>query len=351
MKRIKKIISVALALLMIFGAVGLTAAAQENTITVKMMNYNVAGMPKLDGTDGAGNHKKIADYIVENDFDIVAVQEDFAYNDSLVSNLTGFDYFTNHAGSIPGGDGLNVFTDGMPIYNEKRVQWEAAYGDIAEGDVLTPKGLIHTVIEISDGVYIDFYNIHADAFDTLGSREARESNYKQIVKMIDENYEKYNRPVILTGDFNQFLHTTPDVNSNMYEIFHENCGLKDAWVEIHNNGDYHDFSSWYQTGLSYWGGWDSVEKFLYKDGGGITVSPKEFKYTWIKNDAGADISDHAAAECVFEFTVTEDFVENTQKLEVVKQSPLRNLLNFIKWFIKDLVYILSHTDELMEFLG
>lgn len=347
----KKFISVTMILLMIFGAVSLTAAAQENSFTVKMINYNVAGMPKFDGTDGAGNHKRIADYIVENDFDIVAVQEDFAYNKHLVKNLVGFDFFTVHSGSIPGGDGLNIFTDGMPLYNEKRVQWEDAYGDISEGDVLTPKGIIHTVIEISDGVYIDFYNIHADAFDTPGSREARESNYNQIVKMIEENYEKYNRPVIVTGDFNQHLHTTPDVNSNMYAVFHERCGLKDAWVEIHNNGDYHDFSAWFQTGESYWGRWDSVEKFLYKDGGGVTVSPKDYKYTWIKNDAGEDVSDHAAAECVFEFTITEGFVENTQALEVVKPIPLRNFFNFIKWFFKDLVYILTHIEELAEFLN
>lgn len=351
MKCLKKIIAVTMFFLMVFDTIGISAVAQENTITVKMLNYNVAGMPKFDGTDGAANHKSIADYIVENNFDIVAVQEDFAYNNSLAGSLVEFDFFTNHSGSIPGGDGLNIFSDGMALYNEKRVQWEDAFGDIAEGDLLTPKGILHTVIEVSDGVYIDFYNIHADAFDSLGSRIARESNYNQIVDMIEKNYEKYNRPVILTGDFNHFLHTTPDVNSNMYAIFHERCGLKDAWVELHNGGDYHDFSAWDQTDESYWGVWDSVEKFLYKDGGGVTINPVEFNYTWIKNNAGEDVSDHAAAECVFEFTVTEDFVENTQELEVVKQFPLRNFFNTIKWFFKDLAYILSNIDELIEFLS
>lgn len=351
MKITRKIIAVAVAVIMLSGLLCFDAVAQSNTFEVRMMNYNVAGLPKFDGTDAAANNKAIADYITENGFDIVAVQEDFAYNKNLVSNLNGFDYFTNHSGSIPGGDGLNIFSDGMALYNEKRCEWKDAFGDIAEGDILTPKGLLYTVIEVSDGVYVDFYNIHADAFDTQGSVLARKSNYNQVADMIEENYQKNNRPVIVTGDFNSFLHTNSDVNSNMYEIFHERCGLKDAWVEIHNEGDYHDFSEWEQTGESYWGVWDSVEKFLYKDGGGVTVNPVEFKYTWIKNSAGEDVSDHAAAECSFEFTVTEDFVENSQNLEVVKVPFFRNFLNTIKWIFKDLIYIFSNIDELIEFIG
>ena len=106
---------------------------------------------------------------------------------------------TNFSGSIPGGDGLNVFTKSMPIYNEKRVTWDKLFGDLVEGDTLTPKGIIYTVIEIADGVYVDFYNIHADAFDTEGSRKARESNYKQLMAMVEENSAKNNRPVIITG--------------------------------------------------------------------------------------------------------------------------------------------------------
>ncbi len=326
------------------------ASAEEKTITVSMMNFNVAGLPTFDGTDSAGNHKKIAEYIVENGFDIVAVQEDFAYNKSLVSNLSGYDYITNHSGSIPGGDGLNIFTQDMPVYNETRVQWNDSFGDIAEGDILTPKGIIYAVIEIADGVYIDFYDIHADAFDTEGSIAARVSNYNQLMAMIESNSAKNNRPVIITGDFNSFLHTTAEANSNMYSIFHENGGFKDAWVEIHNNGDYFDFTSW-DDGTSYWGKWDSVEKYLYRDGGGVTVKPVDFAYSWVLNDAGESVSDHASAECVFEFTVTEDFVENTQELAVVTQSPFRNIINTIKWIFKDLAYMLSHIDELIAFLG
>lgn len=351
MKLIKKITAIFITLSLLFCVFGFSADAQSDAFVVKMANYNVAGMPKFDGTDGAANHKLIADYITESGFDIVAVQEDFAYNKSLVSNLAGFDYFTNHFGSIPGGDGLNIFSDGMAIYNEERRPWKDAFGDIAEGDILTPKGLLYTVIEVADGVYVDFYNIHADAFDTLGSVLARKSNFEQVADMIEENSQKNNRPVIVTGDFNSFFHVTSDMDSKMYEIFYERCGMKDAWVELHNDGNYHDFSQWDHTADAYWGVWDSVEKFLYRDGGGVAVNPVEFKYTWLKNSENENISDHAMAECVFEFTVTEDFVENSQELEVVEVSPFRNFFNTIKWIFKDLIYIFSNIDELIEFIG
>ena len=93
------------------------------------MNFNVAGLPTFDGTDSVGNNKKIAEYINQNKFDIVAVQEDFAYNSILVSNLDGYNHKTNHSGSIPGGDGLNIFTQTMGIYNETRVQWNDSFGE------------------------------------------------------------------------------------------------------------------------------------------------------------------------------------------------------------------------------
>lgn len=351
MKKAKKIIALFLACVMLLSSGVLSASAADNVITVKMANFNVAGLPKFDGTDGNRNSEITADYFVDNGFDVVAVQEDFAYHKPLVNNLKGFGYVTNFSGSIPGGDGLNVFTKSMPIYNEKRVTWDKLFGDLVEGDTLTPKGIIYTVIEIADGVYVDFYNIHADAFDTEGSIEARESNYKQVMAMVEENSAKNNRPVIITGDFNHFLHTTAEVNSNMYKIFHEDGGLKDAWVEVHNDGNYFDFSEWTKSGTSYWGEWDSVEKFLYRDGGGVTVKPTDFNYTWVLNDEGVSVSDHASAECTFEFTVTEDFVPNTQPLNVVTQTFLRNLINTMIWIFKDLITVFSQLGSLGELLG
>ncbi len=355
MKKFKSIISIILVIILVLSCFMTSATAEEIyeepvVTTVRMMNFNVAGLPKLDGTDGSGNTAVMAEYINSNNFDIVAVQEDFSYHNSLVSNLNGYNYQTNFSGNIPGGDGLNVFTKNMPIYNEGRYQWIDSYGDISEGDTLTPKGILYSVIYIGDGIYVDFYDIHADAFDGDGSIRARESNYRQLMALVEENSKKYNRPIIITGDFNHFLHAQPEINSNMYSIFHENGGFRDAWIEVHNNGDYFNFSEWFETGTPYWGEWDSVEKFLYRNGGGIEIDAVDFKYTWIKNAADEHTSDHAAAECTFQFTKTNDFVEMNQDIEVVKQHPLRNVFNTIKWILKDLYYILSNIDQLIDMI-
>lgn len=360
MKNFNKILAFFLALITAFSCFGMSVFAEEispeevapgeNSVTVKMMNYNVAGMPSFSGKDVPACQEIIGKYVVDNGFDILAVQEDFGYHRKLKKSLTTFDYATNHSGSIPGGDGLNIFTKGMPIYNARREQWHQAYGSIAEGDLLTPKGIIYAAIDIGDGIIVDFYNLHADAFDTEGSREARYSNYMQTATLIEQNYAKNKRPVIVTGDFNQYLHAT-GYNSNMYNIFHGLCQLKDAWVETHNNGDYLNFSEWYPMGDA-WGRWDSVEKFLYKDGEGVTVEAVDFCYTWITDAEGNQVSDHAAAEVTFKFTKTEDFKENTGTLiEVPVTDPLAVIINMIRWIFKDLGHILSHFDELIEFLG
>lgn len=115
--------------------------------SVKTANFNVSGLPfaALTGTDVATNHKFAAEYLSQNNFDIVAVQEDFNYHENPVDNLNGFNYQINHSGSIPGGDGLNVFTKNMTIYNETRVSWNASCSILSDGsDELTPKGFVFT---------------------------------------------------------------------------------------------------------------------------------------------------------------------------------------------------------------
>ena len=89
MKKMKKFAALFMLCIMLLNIGIIGTSAKDDSFTVSMMNFNVAGLPTFDGTDTAGNHKKIAEYIVANDFDIVAVQEDFAYNKSLVSNLKG----------------------------------------------------------------------------------------------------------------------------------------------------------------------------------------------------------------------------------------------------------------------
>lgn len=318
---------------------------------VRAVNFNVAGLPfgLISGDNVGGNQKKIGKYLSENGFDIVAVQEDFDFHNSLIRGLSGFDYITNHTGGIPGGDGLNIFTKGMPVYNETRVPWDDACGILSDGsDELTPKGFMYAVIDIGNGIYVDFYNLHADAYGGEGSRAARTSQFRQLAAFIEARSAENDRPVIITGDFNYHLHGREE-NYSLYNIFCEGLGFKDAWVEKLNGGDYFNMHDWYATGVPAWGNWDSVERFLYRAGGGVDVAVSDFKYTFVSAGDGKNASDHAAAECDFTFIKTADFTPNTQNLETVK-APASNFIHRIIWFVTALFKVLSDLGNLPELI-
>ncbi len=350
MKKIKSILAFLLTFFILLSYFIFTSSAKEEKITVNMVNYNVAGLPNFSGKNVKKHQGIIANQFIDNDYDIIAVQEDFGYHKHLVKSLTEYEYQTNHSGSIPGGDGLNVFTKSMPIYNETRYEWNDSFGPISEGDTLTPKGIIYTVIDIGNGVYIDFYNIHADAFDSEGSVAARKSNFNQLAELIEKNYEKYGRPVIVTGDFNAHLHIK-ETSGDLYDILLKNLNLKEAWIEFKNKGNYHDFTIWEKSGTYTWGNWDSVEKFMYKDGKNIKVEAISFEYKFFYDENEELLSDHAAAECIFEFTIDNDFISDDTDLEIVKVSPFRNFLNTIKWIFKDLGTVLSSLGEFFDFIA
>ena len=317
---------------------------------VKTVNYNVAGLPfaVLSGENVAANQKVSGEYLSQNDFDIVAVQEDFGYHKKLVNSMSGFNYETNHTGGIPGGDGLNIFTKNMPVYNETRVPWNEASGILSDGsDELTPKGFVYSVIDVGNGIYIDFYNLHADAYGGTGSIATRTSQYKQLAEFIKARSAENDRPVIVTGDFNNYMHTHED-DGALYKTLYQECGLKDAWIEYHNNGDYFNLYNWHISGLPAWGNWDSVERFMYKSGGGVDIVVSDFRYTQVCDENGKAVSDHVAAECDFTFIKTEDYVQNTQELHITEAE--NNFLHQIKWFFKALFMVLSDIGNLPELL-
>jgi len=319
--------------------------------SLKVANFNVAGLPfaALQGVNVAANQKVAAAYLSQNDFDIVAVQEDFGYHKHLADNMNGYEYTTNHTGNVPFGDGLNIFTEDMPVYNETRVTWNEASGILSDGsDELTPKGFVYAVIDIGNGIYVDFYNLHSDAYTGEGSVAARTSQYKQLAEFIQARSAENDRPVIVTGDFNNFMHVHED-DGALYKTLYEQCGLKDAWIEYHNNGDYFNLYKWHISGLEAWGNWDSVERFMYKPGGGVDIVVSDFRYTEVCDENGNPVSDHVSAECDFTFIKTEDFIENTQALEITK-APENQFIHRLMRFVTTLVKILSDISNFPELI-
>ena len=136
-----------------------------NTFTV--LTYNVSGLPDiLSSGDPAVNTVKISPIL--NDYDIVAVQEDFAYHNDLIKYVT-HQYLTETSGNVPSGDGIN-FISKYQFYDTDRETWTDRYGFLDSGsDQLTPKGFMYSQYQLEPGVYVDIYTLHTDAGTDSGS--------------------------------------------------------------------------------------------------------------------------------------------------------------------------------------
>lgn len=354
----KKAISLILSVLMVFSLLAVAGAAEaEEAASFSVLCYNVAGLPDIsfltggESRDVPGNQVTIGNYVTEQKYDIFAAQEDFGYHDKLVSALPDYAYRTFHRGGVPFGDGTSTFTRSFPIYNENHIVWDKLYGIADDGaDQFSTKGITYTCIEIAEGVYLDFYNIHADAYGDPGSLEARRDNFRQLKELI--NGRTVDRPVIVTGDFNAYLFND---SSNLKEILVEGAGLKDAWIEIENNGDYDSYDAWLSshggTWIDKWGQWDSVERFMYKDGGGVSLTCTDFKYINVRNAKGQDCSDHYAAAANFSYTVADNTTGAGNDLRVVQYNPVQELFRRIVTFFRALSLGINNFDKVREYFG
>ena len=352
MKKAKKIVAAFLCIVMALCVMSVSVSAADEAKTLKIISSNVAGLPIA--ADVHLKQAAIGKYLNENDYDIVAVQEDFTFHTYLADEMTAYPYKTVHTGSIPWGDGLNVFSK-TTLYNEQRVEWDTLSGVIDGGnDELTPKGFVYTVVELEGGVYLDFYSIHADAYGDAGSQAAREDNFRQLADHILAR--KTDRPVIVAGDYNAFLHQREgNSDTGIYEHMIGRAGMKDGWVECHNGGDYEDFSYYIEKyGAGYnstCGVWDSIERVMFKDGGGVHLEITKLSYDPLTTDALGSLSDHPALNLEFTYEKTEDFVENSDPLSVKKEDKTLSVFRRIYYFFLDVFKLLTNWDALMELLG
>ena len=309
--------------------------------TFSFLSYNVAGLPSLTASsEKAALQQRLGKKVGADHYDIICVQEDFGYDADFAAGLN-MTYRTTGQQNAVFGDGLNVFSR-TPIYNVAREGWNKKGGMIWEGDIVSQKGVMMTVWELAPGVYVDVYNLHADAFDGQESRDARHDNFMQTLKMVNK-YSK-DHAVIITGDFNCSFHFTNGEGADMYDIFINQLGMRDAWTDVVNGGSFTDYSAY--SG-SYWGRWDSVECILYRSSDALTLTPTAHEYIRYQDDDGAAFSDHNAAKAVFSYTANA--LTSSDGLKPVKKESM-SLIKMIQIIIADLKYAFSHFDEVTVML-
>ncbi|MEI5905545.1 carbohydrate binding domain-containing protein [Bacillus spongiae] len=295
------------------------AKAESESGTFSLLTYNVAGLwDPVSSSNPATNTKLISPKL--NDYDLVLVQEDFNYHSDLISKVD-HDYLSSHSGIMGFGDGLNRMSI-FPFEGFKREDWNDCHGVFSDGsDCLTPKGFSYARHEVSDGVFIDVYNLHADAGGDDSDYTVRKKNFQQVLSKIDQWSKDH--AVIVTGDFNSHWKDKDGVRQ-FVEV-----GFSDAWAERSNNGEIPDIG---ESG-------GRIDKILFRGSDGLDLNVTKYKVpnSDFLDANGNKLSDHKPVAAEFEYS-----------LRNLWNQPL-NMLNPDSWYKgKDTTYSIDENESFLN---
>jgi hypothetical protein len=288
---------------LVFGVYGAPASSGEFTV----LSFNVAGLPEiLNNNDVPGdkttNTASIGTDFAAYDFDVIHVQEDFNYHATLYE-YDDHPYRTATSGGAGIGSGLNTLAN-FDWVDFAREKWDDC-SDASESDCLTPKGFTFMRVVVDEGVYIDFYNLHADAGTEDGDLEARQSNLQQVADYIDT--WSIGNAVLVFGDTNSRYTRTGDNT----RVFKTQNSLTDAWVELIEGGVYPtqgaDASECDNPSTT--NDCEVVDKVLYRGNRFITLDAIDFNYIGSEflQDDGNILSDHNPILVNYTWSLSDSF--------------------------------------------
>lgn len=278
------------------------AEAASSNQTFRVLSLNVAGLPGIiSSSDPSTNTTKMSPLL--NNYDIVSVQEDFAYHSDLISQVN-HPYITPHSGNVPVGDGMN-FLSNFPLYETTRYTWNDRSGFISNGaDQMTPKGILYSSVEIEPGFFVDIYNIHTDAGDDEGSYNARRSNMLQLGELIKQR--SVGKAVIVIGDTNSRYTREQD---NFETAVLNACGLTDPWIDLVRNGVVPEdgdalMDSDHRNSASN----EVVDKIWYRSGRNVELNAIHYALleTEFMDENGEQLSDHYPITATFEYSLNNE---------------------------------------------
>ena len=258
-----------------------------------VLTYNIAGLPELissASTKRAPSISEIGRRI--NQFDIVNVQEDFNYNKYLYNSGNCHPFRTKTKGSVPFGDGLNTLSK-YPVSQLQRISWNNCTG----ADCLTPKGFTYSRLEIAKNVFVDLYNVHANAYNHISAAEARRKNILQLSEYISAHSK--GEAVIVMGDLNAHYEYYYD---NIQNLLNANS-LTDAWVTLLHNDILPTALKQLPASdiLNLQNDSETIDKILFRSSDKIQFIPSQYRLENVlfNNNTGRPLSDHHPVSLVF----------------------------------------------------
>lgn len=239
MPLIRPLLAAALTVSAVLGLVATPAAAATpvtaaepapNAGALSVLTYNVAGLP--DFLSSASNDRQGSTTTIGSrlgPYALVNVQEDFNYHAALYAADTNHPYRTPTSGGAGFGSGLNTLSR-LPYDADdfERVTW--ANCSLGSGDCLTPKGFTFLRARLTEGGYLDVYNLHTDAGTEPGDLTARAANLAQLSAFLKTH--SAGNAVLVAGDTNTRYTRSEDTIA----AFAAENQLTDAWVELERGG-------------------------------------------------------------------------------------------------------------------
>jgi hypothetical protein len=214
-----------------------------------------------------------------NGFELVVVQEDFAYHEELAADAEHPHQSDPLEGDFDLGDGLNRFSE-SPFDDFYREAWEECSGWIGDAnDCLTAKGFSVGLHTLANGAEVDVYNLHMDAGGSQGDLDARAAQTEQLLDMIASR--STGRAIIVAGDTNM-----KEADEDTLQSLLEGAGLEDACRYLECGADYH------------------IDRIMFRgsDALALDVLSWELDPAFVDGD-GEDLSDHEALVVSFEWSL------------------------------------------------
>ncbi len=248
------------------------------------LSYNVAGLPEgLSSSSPFTYSPQISPLL--NKYDLVLVQEDFFYHEQLITEIahpftsdTLVDYIKLYK-LAP--DGLNRFSR-IPFSEHTRRIWAVTHGYLDNGsDALSAKGFSFARHELAPGVYLDVYNLHADAGGSAGDVAARAVQYKQLSDFIAAHSAGH--AVVVGGDTN--LDGFDPKDEPVLAAFMSDAKLTDVARHLGTKIE-------------------MIDRFFFRSSSTLTISPTRWRVaTEFVTAEGEPLSDHPALHVDFAWKV------------------------------------------------
>lgn len=276
--------------------VPVTASAASGSFST--LSYNVAGLPQ--GISSAPSDRQPSTELIScyiNPIDIVNVQEDFNYHAALYDHCDTHPYRSPTSGGAGVGSGLNTLSR-FPYDDWDRVRWNNCNGV----DCLTPKGFTMARVRLQEGVYVDVYNLHAQAQTATADMAARRANILQLLGYIES--VSAGHAVIVFGDSNTRYTRADD---NIWEFL--NRGFTDVWAKVIRGGVLPAVGADALVCDPAYTSYDCeiVDKVFYRSNGFVNLEPTDYRVrTDAQNPAGQELSDHRAVQVNWNYSTNSN---------------------------------------------